>query len=100
VEAGADMIMLDNMSSARMREVVVWVAGRVPIEASGRIDLKRLPAVAATGVDFVSVGRLTHSAPAADISLEFLGPLGHDRPRLPLDGLPARYREKVGHGRR
>ncbi len=91
VEAGADMIMLDNMAPARMREVVAWVAGRVPIEASGRIDLKRLPAVAATGVDFVSVGRLTHSAPAADISLEFLGPLGHDRPRLPLDGLAAEH---------
>ncbi len=100
VEAGADMIMLDNMAPARMREVVAWVAGRVPIEASGRIDLKRLPAIAATGVDFVSVGRLTHSAPAADISLEFLGPLGHDQPRLPLDGLSAEDREKVRHGRR
>ncbi|MDD8027028.1 MAG: carboxylating nicotinate-nucleotide diphosphorylase [Acidobacteriota bacterium] len=99
VEAGADMIMLDNMRPAAMRRIVAWVAGRVPIEISGNIDLKRLPGLAALGADFVSVGRLTHSAPAADISLEFLGPLGHDRPRLPLDESSAKRKTKAGHVR-
>ena len=99
VEAGADMIMLDNMSPAAMRRAVAWVAGRVPVEASGNVDIERLPRIAALGVDFVSVGRLTHSAPAADISLEFLGPLGHDKLRLPLGKMSAKLRKKVGHAR-
>jgi nicotinate-nucleotide pyrophosphorylase (carboxylating) len=100
VEAGADRIMLDNLPVAAMRKIVAWVAGRVPIEASGNVDLKRLPAIAALGVDFVSIGRLTHSAPAADISLELIGPLGHDEPRLPLDGPAAQLLHKAHHGRR
>jgi len=100
VEAGADMIMLDNMAPAAMRKAVAWVAGRVPIEASGNMDLRRLPRVAALGVDYISVGRLTHSAPAADFSLEFLGPLGREEPRLSIQGLPDGLREKVAHGRR
>jgi nicotinate-nucleotide pyrophosphorylase (carboxylating) len=82
VEAGADMIMLDNISPARMRKIVSWVAGRVPLEASGRVDLKSVRRVAATGVDFISVGRLTHSPAAVDLSLEFLGPLGSSRNRV------------------
>ncbi|MCX6560115.1 MAG: carboxylating nicotinate-nucleotide diphosphorylase [Candidatus Aminicenantes bacterium] len=99
VEAGADRIMLDNVSIAAMRKITAWVAGRVPIEVSGNVDLKRLPAIAALGVAFVSIGRLTHSAAAADISLELIGPLGRDEPRVPLDGLERRLREKVDHGR-
>lgn len=71
VEAGADMIMLDNMTPARMRRVVDWVAGRIPVEASGGVTLRRVRRIAACGVDFISVGELTHSAPALDISLEF-----------------------------
>jgi len=70
--AGADMIMLDNMMHETMREAVAIVAGRVPLEASGTVSLDRVRAVAETGVDFISVGALTHSAQAVDISLEFL----------------------------
>jgi len=70
--AGADMIMLDNMTLETMREAVTIAAGRVPLEASGTVSLERVRAVAETGVDFISVGALTHSARAVDISLEFL----------------------------
>lgn len=70
--AGADMIMLDNMLLETMREAVSLAAGRVPLEASGTVSLDRVRAVAETGVDFISVGALTHSARAVDISLEFL----------------------------
>jgi nicotinate-nucleotide pyrophosphorylase (carboxylating) len=68
--AGADIIMLDNLSDAAMREAVRRIAGRAKIEISGGVTLDRLPALAALGADTVSVGALTHSAPAADISLE------------------------------
>ncbi len=70
--AGADMIMLDNMTLEMTREAVALAAGRVPLEASGNMSLDRVRAVAETGVDFISVGALTHSARAVDISLEFL----------------------------
>jgi len=70
--AGADMIMLDNMSLEMMREAVAIAAGRVPLEASGNMTLDRVRAVAETGVDYISVGALTHSARAVDISLDFL----------------------------
>jgi nicotinate-nucleotide pyrophosphorylase (carboxylating) len=65
-----DRIMLDNMSPAEMRRAADWVAGRVPLEASGGIDLDTVRAVAETGVDYISVGALTHSVMALDISLE------------------------------
>ena len=65
-----DRIMLDNMSPAQMRRAVVWVDGRVPLEASGGITLQSVRAVAETGVDYISVGALTHSVTALDISLE------------------------------
>ena len=65
-----DRIMLDNMSLDEMRRAVAWVAGRVPLEASGGIALQAVRAVAETGVDFISVGALTHSVKALDISLE------------------------------
>lgn len=67
--AGADMLLLDNMNDEQLAEAVRVVAGRVPTEASGNMSVERLRAVAAAGVDFVSMGALTHSAPAADISL-------------------------------
>ena len=70
--AGADMIMLDNMPLETMRQAVVLAGGRVPLEASGNMTLDRVRAVAETGVDFISVGALTHSARAIDISLDFL----------------------------
>ncbi len=67
--AGADVIMFDNMSLAEMTEAVRVVAGRVPIEASGNVTLDNVKKVSETGVDFISVGALTHSVKAADISL-------------------------------
>jgi len=70
VEAGADIIMLDNMSPDEMHRVVGLVAGRVRIEASGGITLANVQAAARTGVDVISIGALTHSAKALDISLE------------------------------
>jgi len=69
--AGATRLLLDNMEPPTLREAVALVAGRVPTEASGGINLDTIQAKAATGVDYVSVGRLTQSAPAADIGLDF-----------------------------
>jgi len=69
-EAGASVIMLDNMSVDDMREVVKMIHGVALIEASGKITLDKVRAVAETGVDFISVGALTHSTKALDISLE------------------------------
>jgi nicotinate-nucleotide pyrophosphorylase (carboxylating) len=70
LEAGADIIMLDNMMPSAMREAVRIVNKRALVEASGNIGLDTVRAVAETGVDFISVGRLTHSAPALDISMK------------------------------
>jgi nicotinate-nucleotide pyrophosphorylase (carboxylating) len=67
--AGADLLLLDNLGDEELRAAVVQVKGRVPLEASGGMTLDRLPRVAATGVDYVSVGALTHSAPSVDLSL-------------------------------
>ena len=69
-EAGADIIMLDNMSPDEMHHIVSLVSGRVKIEASGGITLANLRAVAETGINLISVGALTHSSQALDISLE------------------------------
>ena len=70
IEAGADIIMLDNMSPDEMRRVVSLVSGRVKIEASGGITLENICAIAVAGVDTISIGALTHSSKALDISLE------------------------------
>ncbi|MCX6572863.1 MAG: carboxylating nicotinate-nucleotide diphosphorylase [Candidatus Aminicenantes bacterium] len=70
--AGADMIMLDNMPIQTMQQAVQLAAGSVPLEASGNMTLDRVRAVAETGVDFISVGALTHSARAIDISMDFV----------------------------
>lgn len=69
--AGATHLLLDNMGPELLREAVALVAGRVPTEASGGVMLDTIAAIAATGVTYVSVGRLTQSAPAADIGLDF-----------------------------
>jgi nicotinate-nucleotide pyrophosphorylase (carboxylating) len=69
IESGADIVMLDNMSVADMRKAVKISRGHVLLEASGGINLKNVREVAETGVDLISVGSLTHSAPAVDISL-------------------------------
>ena len=68
--AGAEMILVDNMSTDRIRDAVALARGRATIEISGGVTLERMPELAATGADFVSVGALTHSAPAIDISFE------------------------------
>ena len=68
--AGADMILLDNMSLEMLREAVKMSAGRVPLEASGGVNLDTIRGIAQTGVDFISVGRITQSAPAVDIGLD------------------------------
>ncbi|MCE2841926.1 MAG: carboxylating nicotinate-nucleotide diphosphorylase [Novosphingobium sp.] len=69
--AGASHLLLDNMDVPTLREAVALIAGRVPSEASGGVRLDTIGAIAATGVTYVSVGRLTQSAPAADIGLDF-----------------------------
>jgi nicotinate-nucleotide pyrophosphorylase (carboxylating) len=69
--AGADRLLLDNMGPAVLREAVALVAGRVPTEASGGVNLETIRAIAESGVTYVSVGRITQSAPAADIGLDF-----------------------------
>ncbi|MGE5528981.1 MAG: carboxylating nicotinate-nucleotide diphosphorylase [Patescibacteria group bacterium] len=68
--AGADLIMLDNMSPEEMGRMVRLVGGRAKLEASGNITAGNIRSVAATGVDFISVGALTHSAPALDVAME------------------------------
>lgn len=69
--AGADRLLLDNMAPPLLREAVALVGGRVPLEASGGVNLDSIPAIAETGVDFISVGRITQSAPAVDIGLDY-----------------------------
>ena len=71
LEAGATRLLLDNMAPDMLRAALAIVAGRVPCEASGGVRLDTIAAIAATGVDYISVGRLTQSAPAADIGLDF-----------------------------
>jgi len=69
--AGADRLLLDNMPPPVLREAVARVAGRVPLEASGGVRLDTIRAIAETGVDFISLGRITQSAPAVDIGLDY-----------------------------
>jgi nicotinate-nucleotide pyrophosphorylase (carboxylating) len=71
VAAGADIVLLDNMGPDTLRRAVKLVAGRAKTEASGGVTLETIRAIAETGVDFVSVGRITQSAPAADIGLDW-----------------------------
>jgi nicotinate-nucleotide pyrophosphorylase (carboxylating) len=69
LRAGVDQIMLDNMAIAEMRQAVQLAAGRVPLEASGNVNLENVKIIAEIGVEFISIGALTHSAPAMDFSL-------------------------------
>ncbi len=69
--SGADIIMLDNMDTIEMKKAISLIAGKALVEASGNVTLSNVKEIAETGVDFISVGALTHSAPAADISLVF-----------------------------
>jgi nicotinate-nucleotide pyrophosphorylase (carboxylating) len=70
LEVGADRILLDNMSLADLRAAVALAAGRVPLEASGGVTFDTVAAIAATGVDHISVGALTHGARSLDVALE------------------------------
>jgi nicotinate-nucleotide pyrophosphorylase (carboxylating) len=72
IEGGADVVLLDNMEDAEVAQAVRLAAGRVQLEVSGNVTLERLPRLAALGVDFVSMGALTHSARAMDLSLEIV----------------------------
>jgi nicotinate-nucleotide pyrophosphorylase (carboxylating) len=73
IEGGADVVLLDNMDDGQVAEAVRLAAGRVQLEVSGNVTLERLPRLAQLGVDFVSMGALTHSARAVDLSLEIVG---------------------------
>ncbi|MBO5494410.1 MAG: carboxylating nicotinate-nucleotide diphosphorylase [Eubacterium sp.] len=75
VEAGADIIMLDNMDNETMKKAVELIGGRAQTECSGNVTKERLKEIAAVGVDFVSCGALTHSAPIMDLSLKNLTPI-------------------------
>lgn len=70
VQAGADVILLDNLSIPQMKEAIARIAGRAKVEISGGVTLERIPELATTGADYVSIGALTHSAPAVDLSFE------------------------------
>ena len=70
VAAGADRLLLDNMTTDELRRAVLEVDGRIPLEASGGVTLENIRAIAETGVDYISVGRITQSAPAVDIGLD------------------------------
>lgn len=73
--AGADKILLDNMSNDELRQAVEMSGGRIPLEASGGVNIKTIRAIAETGVDFISVGHITQSAGAVDIGLDMIEPL-------------------------
>jgi nicotinate-nucleotide pyrophosphorylase (carboxylating) len=81
VDAGADLVLLDNMPVAAIRDAVMQIAGRAKLEASGGLSLESAGAVAATGVDYLAVGALTHSAPALDIALDLREPAVHSEHR-------------------
>jgi nicotinate-nucleotide pyrophosphorylase (carboxylating) len=71
LSAGADRLLLDNMDPATLRRAVAQVSGRVPLEASGGVRLDTIRAIAESGVDFISAGRITQSAPAVDIGMDY-----------------------------
>jgi nicotinate-nucleotide pyrophosphorylase (carboxylating) len=89
---GVDIILLDNMRPAEMAEAVRLGEGRIQFEASGGVSLESIAEIAATGVDFISVGALTHSAPAVDFSLELMKPVENDEIRMTNDDARSRPR--------
>jgi nicotinate-nucleotide pyrophosphorylase (carboxylating) len=72
IAAGAERLLLDNMKPELLRQAVQLVAGRVPLEASGGVNLETIRSIAETGVNYISVGRITQSAPAVDIGLDYV----------------------------
>jgi quinolinate synthase len=91
-----DRIMLDNMSLTQMREAVQVAAGRVPLEASGGVTLETVAVIAATGVDYISIGALTHSAPALDLSMEIGQANQQINKSANLQSLISRIKSKLG----
>lgn len=90
VEAGADIIMLDNMSIKQMEKALTLIAGRAQTECSGNVTRENLKRLCSLGVDFVSSGALTHSAPILDLSMKHLTPIDGDAPaekRDVIDGI-------------
>ena len=79
VEAGADIIMLDNMDAGKMSEAIELIAGRAKTEVSGNVTADNIRALADLGVDYISSGALTHSAPILDLSLKHLRMLDERR---------------------
>jgi nicotinate-nucleotide pyrophosphorylase (carboxylating) len=77
IDAAADVILLDNLPLEQIHQAVARIAGRAKIEISGGVSLERMPELARTGADYVSVGALTHSAPAVDLSFEIELMTGH-----------------------
>jgi nicotinate-nucleotide pyrophosphorylase (carboxylating) len=71
LQAGADRLLLDNMDLPMLRQAVAQIAGRIPLEASGGVNLETIRGIAETGVDYISVGRITQSAPAVDFGLDY-----------------------------
>ena len=78
LEAGADVILLDNFHDGLLSQAVKAVAGRALVEVSGGVTLDRVAAIAAAGADVISVGALTHSAPAADLGMDWIGDFRSD----------------------
>ncbi len=72
IEAGADIVMLDNMNISEIKKAVKIAKGKVPLEVSGKVNLDNAKKIARTGVDFISIGMLTHSYKSIDISLEIV----------------------------
>ena len=70
IQSGADVILLDNLTTDQIKDALARIAGRAKVEISGGVTLERIPELARTGADYVSIGALTHSAPAADLSFE------------------------------
>ena len=94
LNAGADRLLLDNMDPAMLREAVRLVAGRVPLEASGGVTLETIRFLAETGVDYISVGRITQSAPAVDIGLDYaVSRLADETSFMPTTGIAEHQQE-------
>ena len=79
VEAGADIIMLDNMTHSQMKEAIQYIAGRAEVEVSGNVTKENITALTDLGVDYISSGALTHSAPILDLSLKNLHAVTRDQ---------------------
>lgn len=97
VEAGADIIMLDNMSDEDMRKAVTLIAGRAKTECSGNVTRENIARLRDIGIDYVSSGALTHSAPILDLSMKHLRPLTAERPDMTTAERRAAILQQLAH---